>query len=160
MRWFTCTVELAGAKAKAFRVARRGGAGSWSSPATRREANALGSTAAMIVAALLGASSCVGEREFPRPAQMCENLVETCGHPLLLEHESDLFRRCYQVGLDGVKDQTKEAQCFAYYDECYNDCEFFGYYLSLDAGLDASLDAANELDARAATPDATTNHDE
>jgi hypothetical protein len=111
--------------------------------------------------ATLGATSCVGEREFPVPTEMCENLVQACGVSVLLEHENDIFRECYDVGVAGQKDKREEAQCFAFYDECINECEFYGYYLSLDGGVDADLsaDAAQGSDA-AIDSDATISSDE
>ena len=109
--------------------------------------------------ATVGATGCVGEREFPKPAQMCENLVEACGVPVLLQYEDDFFRGCYDTGLAGQKDRTKEAQCFAAYDECISNCEVYGYYWTLDSGTDSGVDAAT-LDAASDQSDAQTTRDE
>lgn len=108
----------------------------------------------------LAMNGCVGEREFPKPTQMCENLVKACGKPVLLEQTSDVFRECHTVGVEGQKDEAHEAQCFAFYDECINECEFYAYYLTLDAGADGGSDAATDLDAQASAPDAASERDE
>jgi hypothetical protein len=123
----------------------------------QRRTGTVGSVALTVVA--LGVSGCVGEREFPTPTQMCENLVRSCGAPILLESGNDFYRGCYEIGVAGQKDRTNEDQCFAYHDECINDCEFFRYYLALDAAADADsgVDAGTELDAAHESSDSATS---
>lgn len=120
----------------------------------------LGSVGAIALWSCLGAHGCVGEREFPQPAQMCENLQQACGAPILLEQQDSLFRECHAIGVEGVKDQTHEAQCFAFYDLCISECEFWSDRYSREAGTDAGEDAATQFDAQVGEPDATVSRDE
>lgn len=80
---------------------------------------------------------------------------------MLLEHRDDVFRECYAIGMAGRKERTNEDQCFAYYDECINECEFFAYYYTLDAGVDAEAGAdATTLDGSVEVADAAPRRDE
>lgn len=84
---------------------------------------------------LLAVSGCVEERGFPEPAQMCRDLVEACGEPMLWEY-SDL-QTCYEIGRAGVKESTREDQCFAIHSECVNDCLYLSAYLERRDAADA-----------------------
>lgn len=116
-----------------------------------------------LIALLLafGVSGCVGERDFPTPTKMCENLVNVCGDPVLLEHENSVFRECHAIGVAGRKDRSNEDQCFAFYEECINECDFYAYYYTLDAGPDAqAIPDAAVLDAGVEVTDAASDGDE
>lgn len=76
-------------------------------------------------------SGCVAERSLPKPAQMCENLVEECGNPRIWEFEG--LKECFRVGRAGVANPRNEDQCFAVYDECISDCTYYMYWTSFDA---------------------------
>ncbi len=73
---------------------------------------------AVTVLALLVACDSATRNE-PTPGEMCEELVDSCEG--LLDERSEL---CFDVGRAGVKDSSKEDQCFAFYPSCIDDCLF------------------------------------
>lgn len=105
---------------------------------------------------------CVAERSFPAPAQMCENLVSTCGERRIWDVPG--MQKCFEIGRSGVEDSRDEDQCFAVHDECISDCNFWRSVTNLDAGpLDAGSVGADAGDTTAqsvdAGPDTTTAGD-
>jgi hypothetical protein len=74
---------------------------------------------------------------------MCRDLVEVCGDRVLWEY-SDVTKACYDVGRAGVRDSRNEDRCFARYEECVSDCDYFAYWLSYyDAGVDSRADSSS-----------------
>lgn len=82
---------------------------------------------------------CVAERSFPKPTQMCENLREVCGDERIWKYAET--EQCFQIGRAGVEDSRDEDQCFAVYDECISDCEYWLWvnYVYPDASADAGF---------------------
>jgi hypothetical protein len=109
-------------------------------------------TVAWMSIGAIALAGCFDERTFPEPAQMCETLVQVCGEPVLWDYSH--LERCYEVGRAGVEDVRQEDQCFAHYDECLSDCEYYGYWLSYyDAGATTNAtDAGGTEDGEAPMP--------
>lgn len=111
----------------------------------------------LMVASLL-MSGCLSERSFPPPAEMCEALVDVCGDERIRDYPG--IEDCYRIGRAGTKNARDEDQCFAVYDECVSDCEYYAFWESFydDAGptSDSSPELSSAGKGDAAVLDAST----
>jgi hypothetical protein len=72
---------------------------------------------------------------------MCRNLATECA-----DFQSESLNECQRTGRRGLADESRQDECFVYYDSCIDQCRF---YREFGEGLDGSVADAGERDGGA-----------